>query len=100
MTIVSYCQAHPELVFVDGFSANGWEPQLFSQAIGDKRLFRFYKLHGGLDWIASEEFGLVNKAKCPPNLAEEFTGMRPHLVFGTDTKDWRSTVLHDGALFL
>ena len=86
LALEPYCQAHPDFVFVDGFSANGWEPHLFSQAIENKRLIRFYKLHGGLNWIASEEFGLVNKAKCPPNLAEEFIGMRPHLVFGTDTK--------------
>jgi hypothetical protein len=81
-----YCRAHPDLVFVDGFSANGWQPQLFTESFEGKRVIRFYKLHGGLDWIASEEFGLINKAKCPPNLAEEFTGMQPHLVFGTDTK--------------
>ncbi len=84
--LIPCCEAQKNLVLVDGFSAKGWQPELFRKQLEGQCIIRLYKMHGSLDWINSPEWGLINISKMPPETAEEFVGMPPHLVFGTDVK--------------
>ena len=43
-------------------------------------------MHGSLNWVNSQEFGLINLDKMDPERAEELAGIAPHLIFGTDVK--------------
>jgi len=81
-----YCEVHKDMLLVDGFSEKGWQPELFNQSGGELKIIRLFKMHGSLDWINSPEAGLLNINKIPAELADEFVGMDPHLVFGTDVK--------------
>jgi SIR2-like domain len=81
-----YCRDHGDVDFVDGFDENGWKPDLFKETGSSKKIVRLYKVHGSLDWVDSEEYGLVSLAKAPRNIVEDLIGLEPHLVFGTDVK--------------
>lgn len=81
-----YCRDHSDVVFLDGFDENGWKPDLFKVLNSAIKAVRLYKIHGSLDWVDSEEYGLVSLAKAPRNIVEDLIGLEPHLVFGTDVK--------------
>jgi hypothetical protein len=84
--LAPYCRDHPDVVFVDGFDENGWKPDLFAVPDPSAKSVRLYKVHGSLDWVDSEEYGLVSLPKAPKSIVEELIGMEPHLVFGTEVK--------------
>ena len=84
--LTSYCKDHQDIEFIDGFNESGWNPELFRLARQGAKIVRLYKMHGSLDWVNSEEFGLVSLAKIRNEIAEELTGLGPHLVFGTNVK--------------
>jgi hypothetical protein len=72
-----------QVSFCNGFSSEGWRPEIFEEATG----IRLFKLHGSLDWIDDEEFGIVS-IDFPRHLeADSLAGKgSPLLIFGTDQK--------------
>jgi len=82
----SYCVGHTDLKVADGFDEHGWKPELFQKPPDVKASMRLYKMHGSLDWVDSEEYGLMCTSKVNPEILEEFLGYPPHLVFGTEFK--------------
>lgn len=81
-----FCDRHKDMQLVDGFSDKGWQPDLFNKTLDGRCVIRLFKMHGSLNWVNSQEFGLVNLDKIDPERAVELTGIPPHLVFGTDVK--------------
>jgi hypothetical protein len=77
---------HSQRAFVNGFSAEaGWNPQEF---LLDSAPIRLFKLHGSLDWIEDELYGLCS-IEYPVHLHREdlkTEGYRPLLIFGTAYK--------------
>lgn len=73
--------AHP---FTNGFTEDGWHPSLFEPTTDAIRLF---KLHGSLDWIEDELYGLCSLEFPRHRNAEDISGEhRPLLIFGTSNK--------------
>ena len=69
--------------FCTGFSENGWFPSLLET----DSVTRLFKLHGSLDWVEDEAFGLCSLEYPRHNDAEQFEGEQlPLLIFGTDSK--------------
>jgi len=70
--------------WVNGFSAQGWEPSLFEDTDTKIRLF---KLHGSLDWVSDEEFGICSLRWPPAEGTEEIPEDYDSLIiYGTDAK--------------
>jgi NAD-dependent SIR2 family protein deacetylase len=84
--ITTFCRGRRDFELIDGFSPNGWQPNLYRKTNSDVTVLRLYKMHGSLDWVDSAEYGLVSLRKIDPEKAEELYGLPPHLVFGTDVK--------------
>ena len=76
-------KSKPNNSFVNGFSENGWKPELFD---GDADI-RLFKLHGSLDWIEDQAFGVCSLQFPQHKDAEEIVGTsKPLLIFGTSHK--------------
>ncbi len=70
--------------FANGFTEDGWRPSLFDPNTNAIRLF---KLHGSLDWIEDELYGLCSLEFPRHRNAEDISGEhRPLLIFGTSNK--------------
>lgn len=70
--------------FANGFTEDGWRPSLFDPKTDDIRLF---KLHGSLDWIDDELYGLCSLEFPRHRNAEDISDEhRPLLIFGTANK--------------
>lgn len=60
-----------------------WSPELFE----DDKCLRLFKLHGSLDWVDHELYGICSLEFPRHGKAEEFEGdQRPLIIFGTDQK--------------
>jgi hypothetical protein len=71
--------------FSNGFTeAGGWEPQTLRENIP----VRLFKLHGSLDWIEDQAYGLCSLQYPRHKQAENIEGddIRPLLIFGTAHK--------------
>jgi hypothetical protein len=73
------------IAFVNGMDLNRaeWNPVLFR----DGSPIRLFKLHGSLDWVDHEMYGICS-VQFPRHFeADEFEGaQRPLIIFGTDQK--------------
>ncbi|HXM80420.1 MAG TPA: SIR2 family protein [Burkholderiales bacterium] len=70
--------------FTNGFMEDGWRPSLFDPTTDVIRLF---KLHGSLDWIEDELYGLCSLEFPRHRNAEDISDEhRPLLIFGTANK--------------
>jgi hypothetical protein len=68
---------------VNGFSNGRWDPKLFD----DPSAVCLYKLHGSLDWVDDEMYGICSLAFDRHPKAEDFeANALPLLIFGTDAK--------------
>jgi hypothetical protein len=68
---------------VNGFKDGRWNPELFANRSG----IRLYKLHGSLDWVDDEMYGICSLAFDRHPRAEDFEVSKPPLlIFGTDSK--------------
>jgi hypothetical protein len=68
---------------INGFRDGHWSPQLFA----DKNGIRLYKLHGSLDWVDDEMYGICSLTFDRHPRAEDFeVSKSPLLIFGTDSK--------------
>lgn len=69
--------------FVNGMTDQGeWKPELFE---GDG--VKVFKLHGSLDWVDHEIYGVCSLSYPRHSRAEEFEGaQKPLIIFGTDQK--------------
>lgn len=71
---------------VNGFTVDGgWQPSQFDRLESSIRL---YKLHGSLDWVEDEEYGICSLAHPRHQLADdlEMMNLKPLLIFGTTHK--------------
>jgi hypothetical protein len=71
--------------FANGFTeAGGWEPQTFKESAP----IRLFKLHGSLDWVEDQAYGLCSLQYPRHKQAENLEGdnVRPLLIFGTAHK--------------
>jgi len=60
-----------------------WAPELFH----DDSVIRLFKLHGSLDWVDHELYGICSMEFPRHERAEEFEGdQTPLIIFGTDQK--------------
>ena len=67
----------------NGFSDCGWNPELFEEDV-DVRLF---KLHGSLDWVEDQSYGVCALQFPRHKDAEDIIGThKPLLIFGTNHK--------------
>lgn len=74
-----------KLRFSNGFDSTGvWSPAEFKEATH----IRLYKLHGSLDWVDDEIYGLCSLEFPRHQNAETIKGddLRPQLIFGTAHK--------------
>lgn len=70
--------------FTNGFNAAGWNPEcLDTMGEGD---LRFLKLHGSLDWVDDDEYGICALQFPTSEWAMDLLGTTPLLIFGTDAK--------------
>jgi hypothetical protein len=79
--LTQYAKKH----FSNGFTeAGGWEPQTFYE----NTPIRLFKLHGSLDWVEDQAYGLCSLQYPRHKLAENIEGdnVRPLLIFGTAHK--------------
>ena len=70
--------------FVNGFTEAGWEPGQLASTVP----IRLFKLHGSLDWIEDELYGLCSTEYPVHSHREDLKteGVRPLLIFGTAHK--------------
>lgn len=69
--------------FVNGFGVSGWDPSLLDEA----RAIRIFKLHGSLDWVDDEAYGLCSLEFPRHRDGEDIDESRPPLlIFGTHNK--------------
>lgn len=71
--------------FVNGFTAeSGWQPELFTKDWA----IRLYKLHGSLDWVEDQVYGVCSLQYPRHVEAETIEGgtSKPLLIFGTAQK--------------
>lgn len=66
---------------VNGFSESGWRPDSYA-AEG----IRLFKLHGSLDWVDDEVYGICSLEHPPHAESADLEGSAPLLIFGTDAK--------------
>lgn len=67
-----------------GFDESGWNPDLLDSTEYDAYV---YKLHGSLDWVEDERFGVCSVKWPPAQDSEEIPDdFEQLLVFGTDAK--------------
>ena len=74
-----------EIRFANGFSKEGrWSPATFA----DRTRIKIFKLHGSLDWIDDQVYGLCSLQFPKHEIAEtiETEQTRPNLIFGTAHK--------------
>ncbi len=75
---------HWDQSFVNGFTPEGWRPVELN---GNDCPLRLFKLHGSLDWVEDEEFGLCSLRYPRHKFAGDMEGVRrPLLIFGTHHK--------------
>ena len=68
---------------VNGFSEAGWNMIHFER----NDALRLFKLHGSLDWVEDQAYGICSTEFPRHTSAEDFEeNMPPLLIFGTDTK--------------
>ena len=67
---------------VNGFTKEGWTPASLDEEDG----LTYLKLHGSLDWIEDEQFGICSLESPPHRQAPTLEGQPPLLIFGTDSK--------------
>jgi hypothetical protein len=68
---------------INGFKDGRWDPKLF----GDPKGVCLYKLHGSLDWVDDEMYGICSLFFDRHPKAEDFeVNKLPLLIFGTDAK--------------
>jgi hypothetical protein len=69
--------------FINGFREGRWNPELFN----DDQKIRIYKLHGSLDWVEDEMYGVCSLSFDRHPKAEDFeVNKSPLLIFGTNSK--------------
>jgi hypothetical protein len=69
--------------FVNGFLEDGWHPELFASPPS----ICLYKLHGSLDWVDDEAYGLCASQFPRHKHAEDIDPSHPPLlIFGTNQK--------------
>jgi hypothetical protein len=71
--------------FANGFTeGGGWQPQ----TLKDDNVIRLFKLHGSLDWVEDQAYGLCSLQYPRHKQAENIEGdnVRPLLIFGTAHK--------------
>lgn len=69
--------------FVNGFRQGRWNPEVFSGSSD----IRIYKLHGSLDWVEDEMYGICSLTFNRHPKAEDFEVQKPPLlIFGTNSK--------------
>lgn len=70
--------------FTNGFTEDGWRPSLLNP---DTDAIRLFKLHGSLDWVEDELYGLCSLEFPRHRNAEDISDEhRPLLIFGTTNK--------------
>lgn len=68
---------------INGFSEAGWNMGHFAR----HDALRLFKLHGSLDWVEDQAYGICSTEFPRHTSAEDFEeNMPPLLIFGTDTK--------------
>lgn len=67
---------------VNGFSEWGWNPEVYDADVG----VRLFKLHGSLDWVNDELYGICSLVFPRHPEAIELEGRRPLLIFGNASK--------------
>ena len=71
-------------IWTNGFDETGWNPDLL---ISDDYKVYLYKIHGSLDWVRDEKFGICSVkwpiAQRSEELGQDFD---PLLIFGSDVK--------------
>jgi hypothetical protein len=84
LCIETALQRYAKREFTNGFTEQGWEPEVFD----NEAPVRLYKLHGSLDWIDDQAYGLCSlqypRNKWAENIEGE--GTKPLLIFGTAHK--------------
>jgi NAD-dependent SIR2 family protein deacetylase len=69
--------------FVNGFKDGSWNPSVY----GSNTDLCLFKLHGSLDWIDDEVYGICSLKFGRHPKAEDFEILKPPLlIFGTDSK--------------
>jgi hypothetical protein len=69
--------------FVNGFTQFGWNPTALQSAAS----VRLFKLHGSLDWVENDSFGICSTKFPVHDRVADFEGEdSPLLIFGTNTK--------------
>lgn len=84
LCIETALQRYAKREFTNGFTEQGWEPEIFD----NEPPIRLYKLHGSLDWVEDQAYGLCSlqypRNKWAENMEGE--GTKPLLIFGTAHK--------------
>jgi hypothetical protein len=84
LCIETALQRYAKRDFTNGFTEEGWDPETFDK----DALIRLYKLHGSLDWVEDEAYGLCSLQYPRNKWAENIEGesAKPLLIFGTAHK--------------
>lgn len=84
LCIETALQSYAKRDFVNGFSEEGWQPETFSSEVP----IRLFKLHGSLDWVEDQAYGVCSLQYPRNKWAENIEGenVRPLLIFGTAHK--------------
>lgn len=84
LCIETALQSYAKRDFINGFTEDGWQPQIFR----NDAAIRLFKLHGSLDWIEDQAYGLCSLQYPRNRWAENVEGenVRPLLIFGTAHK--------------
>jgi len=84
LCIETALQRYTKREFVNGFTEKGWEPENFC---GECPI-RLFKLHGSLDWVEDQAYGLCSLQHPRNKWAENIEGesTKPLLIFGTAHK--------------
>jgi hypothetical protein len=81
--VVETAFTNAERKFVNGFNNGRWDPNLFEESSA----ICLYKLHGSLDWVDDEMYGICSLEFDRHPKAEDFeANALPLLIFGTDAK--------------
>jgi hypothetical protein len=84
LCIETALQRYAKRDFTNGFTEQGWDPETFD----NNATIRLYKLHGSLDWVEDQAYGLCSLQFPRNEFAEniEGEGAKPLLIFGTAHK--------------
>jgi hypothetical protein len=84
LCIETALQKYAKKDFVNGFTEEGWRPDVFRAEVP----IRVFKLHGSLDWVEDQAYGLCSLQHPRNKWAENIEGenVRPLLIFGTAHK--------------